>query len=168
MSAPINPVQVRLLAAYFTDARLIEIFGITVRQLHEAFEGTERPAPAPGRLPFILESLLKAAADLDRISSLICFSMGSAKNYEALVSKLAKRVDELDLSVRSANVLQNKGIEYIWQLVSMTEEEVLKAKNSGRKTLNEIKELLEEINLSLGMSPYDPNIIEARRRTGQV
>jgi DNA-directed RNA polymerase subunit alpha len=64
---------------------------------------------------------------------------------------LFKRVDELDLSVRSANCLQNAGIEYIWQLVEKSEAEMLKTKNFGRKSLNEIKEILQTMGLSLGM-----------------
>ena len=68
---------------------------------------------------------------------------------------LFKRVDELDLSVRSANCLQNAGIEYIWQLVEKTEAEMLKTKNFGRKSLNEIKEILSELGLSLGMKLHN-------------
>ena len=64
---------------------------------------------------------------------------------------LNKRVDELELSVRSANCLQNAGIEYIWQLVQRSEAEMLKTKNFGRKSLSEIKEILSELDLSLGM-----------------
>jgi DNA-directed RNA polymerase subunit alpha len=63
---------------------------------------------------------------------------------------LFKRVDDLELSVRSANCLQNAGIEYIWQLVERTEGEMLKTKNFGRKSLNEIKEIMGELGLSLG------------------
>ena len=68
---------------------------------------------------------------------------------------LYKRVDELELSVRSANCLQNAGIEYIWQLVERTEAEMLKTKNFGRKSLNEIKEILEEMGLGLGMKLHN-------------
>jgi len=68
---------------------------------------------------------------------------------------LNKRVEELDLSVRSANCLQNAGIEYIWQLVEKTEGEMLKTKNFGRKSLNEIKEILSELGLSLGMKLHN-------------
>lgn len=64
---------------------------------------------------------------------------------------LAKRVDELELSVRSQNCLQNAGIEFIYQLVERTEAEMLKTKNFGRKSLNEIKEILGDLQLSLGM-----------------
>ena len=68
---------------------------------------------------------------------------------------LYKRVDELELSVRSANCLQNAGIEYIWQLVERTEAEMLKTKNFGRKSLNEIKEILAHMSLSLGMKLHN-------------
>ncbi len=60
-------------------------------------------------------------------------------------------VDELELSVRSANCLRNANIHKIYQLVQKTEAEMLKTKNFGRKSLNEIKELLSEMGLSLGM-----------------
>jgi DNA-directed RNA polymerase subunit alpha len=68
---------------------------------------------------------------------------------------LFKRVDELELSVRSQNCLQNAGIEYIYQLVERTEAEMLKTKNFGRKSLNEIKEVLGDFGLSLGMKLHN-------------
>jgi DNA-directed RNA polymerase subunit alpha len=68
---------------------------------------------------------------------------------------LFKRVDELELSVRSQNCLQNAGIEYIYQLVEKTEAEMLKTKNFGRKSLNEIKEILGDLELSLGMKLHN-------------
>jgi DNA-directed RNA polymerase subunit alpha len=64
---------------------------------------------------------------------------------------LLKPVSELELSVRSANCLQNANIKYIYELVSKTEGEMLRTKNFGRKSLNEIKELLTEMGLGLGM-----------------
>jgi DNA-directed RNA polymerase subunit alpha len=64
---------------------------------------------------------------------------------------LYRSVEELELSVRSANCLKNADINQIWQLVSKTEAEMLKTKNFGRKSLNEIKEVLSEMELSLGM-----------------
>lgn len=64
---------------------------------------------------------------------------------------LYRSVNELELSVRSANCLKNAKIEKIYQLVQKTEAEMLKTKNFGRKSLNEIKELLAEMGLSLGM-----------------
>jgi DNA-directed RNA polymerase subunit alpha len=64
---------------------------------------------------------------------------------------LYRSVEELELSVRSANCLKNADILKIYQLVSKTEAEMLKTKNFGRKSLNEIKEVLGEMGLSLGM-----------------
>ncbi|HXZ37232.1 MAG TPA: DNA-directed RNA polymerase subunit alpha [Thermodesulfobacteriota bacterium] len=68
-----------------------------------------------------------------------------------LNDNLFKSVDELELSVRSANCLKNADIRYIGDLVQKTEVEMLKTKNFGRKSLNEIKEILSEMGLSLGM-----------------
>jgi DNA-directed RNA polymerase subunit alpha len=78
-------------------------------------------------------------------------TMAEGTASEELNENLFKRVEELELSVRSANCLQNAGIEYIYQLVERTEAEMLKTKNFGRKSLNEIKEILAELGLSLGM-----------------
>jgi len=64
---------------------------------------------------------------------------------------LYRSVEELELSVRSANCLKNANINKIYQLVQRTEAEMLKTKNFGRKSLNEIKEVLTEMGLSLGM-----------------
>ena len=67
---------------------------------------------------------------------------------------LDKNVEDLELSVRSANCLKNAQIQYIGELVNKTDAEMLKTKNFGRKSLNEIKALLAEHNLTLGMK-YD-------------
>jgi len=64
---------------------------------------------------------------------------------------LYRSVEELELSVRSANCLKNADILKLYQLVQRTEAEMLKTKNFGRKSLNEIKEVLTEMGLSLGM-----------------
>jgi DNA-directed RNA polymerase subunit alpha len=64
---------------------------------------------------------------------------------------LLKNVDELELSVRSYNCLKNANIRTIAELVQKTEQEMLKTKNFGRKSLNEIKEIIEKMGLHLGM-----------------
>lgn len=64
---------------------------------------------------------------------------------------LFRRIDEIELSVRSANCLENADIKYIGELVQRTEAEMLRTKNFGRKSLNEIKEILTEMGLGLGM-----------------
>lgn len=75
-----------------------------------------------------------------------------AEEPEPLNPNLFRPVDELELSVRSANCLQNANIRFIGELVQRTESEMLKTKNFGRKSLNEIKETLAEMSLSLGMT----------------
>lgn len=68
-----------------------------------------------------------------------------------LNDNLFRRIDELELSVRSANCLENADIKYIGELVQRTEAEMLRTKNFGRKSLNEIKEILTGMGLSLGI-----------------
>jgi DNA-directed RNA polymerase subunit alpha len=69
---------------------------------------------------------------------------------------LDKSVEELELSVRSYNCLKNANIRTIRELVQKTEAEMLKTKNFGRKSLNEIKEILHTMGLSLGMRVDQP------------
>ena len=64
---------------------------------------------------------------------------------------MLRKVDELELSVRSANCLKNDNILYIGDLVLKTENEMLRTPNFGRKSLNEIREVLSEMGLGLGM-----------------
>ncbi|MFL5294511.1 MAG: DNA-directed RNA polymerase subunit alpha, partial [Myxococcales bacterium] len=73
------------------------------------------------------------------------------KSEEKLNENLFRSVDELELSVRSANCLQNANIKTIGDLVQKSEADMLKTKNFGRKSLKEIKEILAEMGLSLGM-----------------
>ena len=73
------------------------------------------------------------------------------QNVPEFNENLYRSVEELELSVRSANCLKNADINKIYQLVSKTEAEMLKTKNFGRKSLNEIKEVLTEMGLTLGM-----------------
>ena len=80
---------------------------------------------------------------------------------------LLKKVDELELSVRSANCLKNDNIVYIGDLIQKTESEMLRTPNFGRKSLNEIKEVLAQMGLHLGMEvPNWPpeNIEELAKR----
>ena len=75
---------------------------------------------------------------------------------------LLKKVDELELSVRSANCLKNDNIVYIGDLMQKTEAEMLRTPNFGRKSLNEIKEVLTSMQLHLGMdvTEWPPENIE--------
>ena len=80
---------------------------------------------------------------------------------ERLMDQLGRSVDELELSVRSYNCLKNANIKTIGDLVAKSESEMLKTKNFGRKSLNEIKDILAEMGLTLGMD-FDPRKLKAR------
>ena len=87
-----------------------------------------------------------------------------------LNDNLFRSVDELEFSVRSQNCLQNADIKYIGELVQKSEQEMLKTKNFGHKSLNEIKEILREMGLELGMKidHFPPREeIESRRRADE-
>lgn len=91
-----------------------------------------------------------------------------------LNDNLFRSVDDLELSVRSANCLKNANIRYIGELVVRSEAEMLKTKNFGRKSLNEIKEILAEMGLNLGMKidgwppvGWDPNTPPPAKREQQ-
>ena len=91
-------------------------------------------------------------------------------NSSSLNENLFKSVDDLELSVRSANCLKNANIRFIGELVVRSEAEMLKTKNFGRKSLNEIKDILSEMGLSLGMKiegwpppGWDPSASVQRR-----
>lgn len=90
----------------------------------------------------------------------------------SLNENLFRSVDDLELSVRSANCLKNANIRYIGELVVRSEAEMLKTKNFGRKSLNEIKEILGEMGLGLGMkiegwppAGWDPSQPPQKRET---
>ena len=80
---------------------------------------------------------------------------GEAKPELPFNPALLKKVDELELSVRSANCLKNDNIVYIGDLIQKTEAEMLRTPNFGRKSLNEIKEVLSGMGLHLGMDVED-------------
>lgn len=75
----------------------------------------------------------------------------SQEEKDKINENLYRTVDELELSVRSANCLKNAGIKLIGELVSKSEAEMLKTQNFGRKSLNEIKDILSDMGLTFGM-----------------
>ncbi|WDR03177.1 DNA-directed RNA polymerase subunit alpha [Devosia rhodophyticola] len=93
----------------------------------------------------------------DQLSVFVNFEEPSKEKTQDAVPELAfnpallKKVDELELSVRSANCLKNDNIVYIGDLIQKTEAEMLRTPNFGRKSLNEIKEVLAQMGLHLGM-----------------
>lgn len=80
---------------------------------------------------------------------------------------LCRSVDELELSVRSHNCLKNANIKSIGELAQKTEQEMLKTKNFGRKSLNEIKQLLTQMNLGFGMKLEEWPITEPVKKNGK-
>jgi len=110
-------------------------------------DGTVAPVEALAYSAKILKEQLTIFINFDEpVESVI----PAADEPTPLNPNLFRSVDELELSVRSANCLQNANIRYIGELVQKTEAEMLKTKNFGRKSLNEIKELLTSMGLELG------------------
>jgi len=109
----------------------------------------------------------------DQLSIFVNFEEPKKEVQEESVPELAfnpallKKVDELELSVRSANCLKNDNIVYIGDLIQKTEAEMLRTPNFGRKSLNEIKEVLAQMGLHLGMEVQNwppENIEELAKR----
>jgi DNA-directed RNA polymerase subunit alpha len=111
--------------------------------------GNVTPGDALGYAAKILKEQIAVFINFDEQEALP--RTAEVKEPGKLNDNLFKSVDELELSVRSANCLKNADIRYIGDLVQKTEVEMLKTKNFGRKSLNEIKEILSGMGLSLGM-----------------
>src|SRR5262249_9021583 len=112
-------------------------------------DGSVRPEDAVALSSKILKEQLSIFVNFDE--SLEPEIEAPVIEAEGFNENLYRTVDELELSVRSANCLQNAGIKYIGELVQKSEGEMLKTKNFGRKSLNEIKEILGEMGLAFGM-----------------
>ena len=109
-------------------------------------DGTLNPEDAIRRASTILQHQLAAFVDLD--SDLL---KEPAKREEEIDPVLLRPVEDLELTVRSANCLKTEHIHYIGDLVQKTESDLLKTPNLGKKSLTEIKEVLSSRDLSLGM-----------------
>jgi len=135
---------------YIVDAaRLGQITDYDKLTLEVWTNGSVRPADAVG---------LAAKLVKDHMNIFINFEEeietevgGEERKPEIRNENLNRSVEELELSVRSYNCLKNANIQTIGELVQKTEAEMLKTKNFGRKSLNEIKEILASMGLSLGM-----------------
>ncbi len=99
----------------------------------------------------ILREQLKVFLNFEEEDEVVVVENKTTTQMSPAHEALLKPVSELELSVRSANCLQNANIKYIYELVSKTEGEMLRTKNFGRKSLNEIKEILAGMGLGLGM-----------------
>ncbi|MBU4484149.1 DNA-directed RNA polymerase subunit alpha [bacterium] len=112
-------------------------------------DGSVRPDDAIAFAAKILKEQLQIFINFEEVDEPI--EEEAREEKVPLNPNLYRKVDELELSVRSANCLQNAKIKFIGELCQKTEAEMLKTKNFGRKSLNEIKEILSEMGLSLGM-----------------
>jgi DNA-directed RNA polymerase subunit alpha len=87
--------------------------------------------------------------------------------FEEMRRKLTMSVNEIELSVRAANCLNNANITTVGELAQKTEAEMLKYRNFGKKSLNEIKQKLTELGLSLGMT-FDPDLLQSAPGSGAL
>lgn len=112
-------------------------------------DGSVRPEDAVAYAARILQEQVAIFVNFEEPAAPA--QIGDDRPISALHDDLFRPVDELELSVRSANCLQNADLKYIGELVQRSEQEMLKTKNFGRKSLNEIKEILRDLGLGLGM-----------------
>lgn len=126
-------------------------------------DGSIRPDDAVAHAAKLLKDHLSIFIHLPEEEEEEVTAVEEAKKAPAFNENLLRSVSELELSVRAANCLKNAGIETIAELVQKTESEMLKTKNFGRKSLNEIKEILSQMGLGLGMKVEDAVVTDARR-----
>jgi DNA-directed RNA polymerase subunit alpha len=126
-------------------------------------DGSIRPDDAVAHAAKLLKDHLSIFIHLPEEEEEEVTAVEEAKKAPAFNENLLRSVSELELSVRAANCLKNAGIETIAELVQKTESEMLKTKNFGRKSLNEIKEILSQMGLGLGMKVEDAVVTDARK-----
>ena len=112
-------------------------------------DGSVRPEDALAYAAKILKEQLNVFINFDESEEF--HAEEDSNGIETLRKWLDRRIDELEFSVRSANCLKNANIHYIGELVQRTEQEMLRTKNFGRKSLKEIKDILSGMGLDLGM-----------------
>ncbi len=124
-------------------------------------DGSVRPDDALAFAAKILKEQLQTFINFEEVAEPV--EEAVIEEGPKLNANLYRRVDELELSVRSANCLQNAEIKFIGELCQRSETEMLKTKNFGRKSLNEIKEILTSMGLSLGMKVDGFNTEDAEK-----
>ena len=129
-----------------TNARVGQITDYDKLTLEVWTNGAVKPADAVAYAAKILKDQLTIFINFEEHDE----PVEELSSETPLNENLFRSVDELELSVRSANCLQNANIKLIGELVQKSEGEMLKTKNFGRKSLNEIKDILAEMGLSLG------------------
>lgn len=132
-----------------TNARVGQVTDFDKLSLEVWTNGSVKPEDAVAFAAKILKEQLTIFINFEETDETAYQS--SSSESEPLNENLFRGVDELELSVRSANCLQGAQISLIGELVQRTEQDMLKTKNFGRKSLKEIKEILANMGLSLGM-----------------
>ena len=132
-----------------TNARVGQVTDYDKLTLEVWTNGAVKPQDAVAYAAKILKEQLTIFINFEETEE-TSYVSGTTEE-EPLNENLFRSVDELELSVRSANCLQNANITLIGELVQRTEQDMLKTKNFGRKSLKEIKEILANMGLSLGM-----------------
>lgn len=125
--------------------------------------GAVKPEDAIGFSAKILKDQLQMFINFDE-APIDAQEIEVNREQERIVELLSRNVEELELSVRSANCLKSGHIKTLFDLVTKSEPEMLKFRNFGRKSLNEIAEILEGMELGFGMS-FDPEIADKVRET---
>jgi DNA-directed RNA polymerase subunit alpha len=134
-----------------TNARVGQITDYDKLNLEVWTDGSLNPEEAVAHAAKILKDQLAIFITFEEEEEEEEETAEEQAEIEKLNENLFRSVDELELSVRSANCLKHANIKLIGDLVQKTEAEILATKNFGRKSLNEIKEILAEMGLSLGM-----------------
>jgi DNA-directed RNA polymerase subunit alpha len=149
-----------------TNARVGQITDYDKLTLEVWTDGSINPEEAVAQAAKILKEQLSIFITFEEEEDLE--GLREQDDKESLNENLFRSVDELELSVRSANCLKHANIKLIGDLVQKTEAEILATKNFGRKSLNEIKELLSGMGLNLGMKldSWPPRKMEEKVEAG--
>ena len=132
-----------------TNARVAQMTDYDRLSLEVWTDGSVRPDDAVAYCAKILKDQLQIFINFEELPEPVMEEVPAEK--PRWNENLNRRVEELELSVRSANCLANANIKFIGELCQRSENEMLRTKNFGRKSLNEIKEILREMGLNLGM-----------------
>ncbi|HEX9777353.1 MAG TPA: DNA-directed RNA polymerase subunit alpha [Geopsychrobacteraceae bacterium] len=148
---PVDAIFTPIQKVNFTvsNARVGQITDYDKLTLELYTDGSVRPDDAVAFASKILKEQLQIFINFDESDEPVVIEESDAR--QKINENLYRSVEELELSVRSANCLKNAQINLIGELVQKSEAEMLKTQNFGRKSLNEIKDILAEMGLSLGM-----------------
>lgn len=160
---PIDSIHTPIVRCNYnvTNARVAQRTDYDRLSMEITTDGSVRPDDALAYAAKIIKEQLQIFINFDEIAE--PSHDERREDSPKLNENLYRRVDELELSVRSANCLQNANIKYIGELCQKSEPEMLKTKNFGRKSLNEIKEILTSMGLSLGMKLDGFKVEDAER-----